>query len=55
MEWHAPLIPAKKPAAQPPATPFSASCVSRWFATMDSVAANVAPMAAVHDTEIITD
>jgi hypothetical protein len=41
-----PLMPAKKPAAQPPAMPFNASCFSRWFATMDSVAANVAPMAA---------
>jgi hypothetical protein len=48
-------MPAKKPAAQPPATPFSASCVSRWFATMDSVAANVVPMAAANDAEIITD
>lgn len=39
-------IPAKKPAAQAPAAPFSASSVCRWLATMDSVKANVKPMAA---------
>ena len=41
-----PRIPAKKPAAHPPAAPFRASSTCRWFATTDSVNAKVAPMAA---------
>lgn len=43
---NAPRMPAKKPAAQPPAAPFRGSFVCREFATKVSVYANVAPMAA---------
>ena len=43
-----PRIPAKNPAAHPPAAPFSASSFSLVLATTDSVRANVAPIAAVH-------
>lgn len=41
-----PRIPAKKPAAQAPTAPFTASSVCRWLATTDSVRAKVAPIAA---------
>jgi len=43
-----PRIPAKNPAAHPPAAPFSASSFSLVLATTDSVKANVAPIAPVH-------
>lgn len=46
---HPPRIPARNPAAQAPAAPFSASLVSRVFATTDSVNAKVAPMAPVEE------
>lgn len=44
-EHDAPRAPASRPAAQPPAAPFSASSFWRRFATYESVNANVAPIA----------
>ena len=46
-----PRRPARNPAAHPPTAPFTASSFCRWFATTDSVKANVAPMAAVRGLE----
>jgi len=39
-------MPARNPAAHPPAAPFNASSVCRRLATYESVKANVAPIAA---------
>lgn len=48
VDYREPRIPAKNPAAHPPAAPFSASSFSLVLATTDSVKANVAPIAPVH-------